>query len=381
MPHVFISYVREDEAVVQRLAADLAARGVETWLDRDRLKPGTRWQHAIRQAIEEGAFFLACFSERSSARDRSYMNEELAIAIDELRRRPRDRAWFLPVALTPGSVPRHVIGSGESLHDIQYVQLYSEWDLGVERLVEVITSTGTLQRGAETRSNAEAAAGRGRPVGEPPATGSPPEPDDDGTLSSATRTRWPGLRRYGRRPRVAAILVLLLVVAAVLARWQLGIGRGAARAGSPHLWATVNACGPSDPPRPIARDTFGIRASMPGFQDSRAVMYMRFRVQYFQDADGMWHDSTIGGDSGWQPVGSARYRARQSGRYFRFRPEGNRRTALLRGKVSYEWRLKGRVVRHAERLTTGGHNSAAGSYPPGYSQASCTMTRLAGKGV
>src|SRR5688572_2662218 len=99
MPHVFISYVREDSAVVRRLASELESNGVEVWLDRDRLTPGLRWQVAIREAIQGGAYFLACFSDHLNGRDRSYMNEELVIAIEELRRRPTRVAWFLPVLL------------------------------------------------------------------------------------------------------------------------------------------------------------------------------------------------------------------------------------------------------------------------------------------
>jgi len=32
--HVFLSYVRENAAQVEQLASDLAARGIQVWLDR-----------------------------------------------------------------------------------------------------------------------------------------------------------------------------------------------------------------------------------------------------------------------------------------------------------------------------------------------------------
>jgi hypothetical protein len=143
---------------------------------------------------------------------------------------------------------------------------------------------------------------------------------------------------------------------------------------SPHLWATVNVCDPADPPPGIGPDTIGIRASMPGSRDGREVMFMRFRVQFFKDADMQWHNVTQGGDSGWTRVGLARYKARQSGRYFRFSPPSGKPTVLLRGKVDFEWRLKGEVVRKAVKLTTKPHRSSAGSYPDGYSDSTCTIT-------
>src|SRR5262249_7880297 len=34
---------------------------IEVWLDRNRITAGARWQTAIRDAIREEAFFLACF--------------------------------------------------------------------------------------------------------------------------------------------------------------------------------------------------------------------------------------------------------------------------------------------------------------------------------
>ena len=69
---------------------------------------------------------------------------------------------------------------------------------------------------------------------------------------------------------------------------------------------------------------------------------MRFRVQFLTDADPKWHNVTKGGDSGWTEVGRARYKARQSGRYFRFTPPSGKPTIVLRGKVNFEWRLRRR---------------------------------------
>jgi hypothetical protein len=145
---------------------------------------------------------------------------------------------------------------------------------------------------------------------------------------------------------------------------------------SRHLWATVNFCDPAEPPPDIAPNTIGIRASMPGSRDGREIMYMRFRLQYFKDADQMWHNVTSGlSDSGWTRVGFARYKARQGGRYFfSLVPPAGKTSVLLRGKVSFEWRLRGEVTRRASKLTTKGHKSSAGAFPAGYSEATCTIT-------
>ena len=59
MARAFLSYVRDDQAQIDRLCQELRAQNVDVWLDRDSIEPGQRWQPAIRRAIEDGAFFLA----------------------------------------------------------------------------------------------------------------------------------------------------------------------------------------------------------------------------------------------------------------------------------------------------------------------------------
>src|SRR5690349_12534497 len=84
MDHVFISYVRENSVVIDKLAEALRASGIKVWLDRSDINPGQRWQDAICAAIKSGTFFIACFSKEYRERNESYMNEELTIAIDQL---------------------------------------------------------------------------------------------------------------------------------------------------------------------------------------------------------------------------------------------------------------------------------------------------------
>ena len=138
MPHVFISYLREDTERVDRLARVLRGFGVDVWLDRDQIRPGQRWADAIRTAIREGAFYIACFSNSSAARSRSYMNEELVTAIEELRLRPADQAWFIPVLLDGVEVPDRPIGGGETLRSLQWVALHDDWERGVSSILSVI---------------------------------------------------------------------------------------------------------------------------------------------------------------------------------------------------------------------------------------------------
>lgn len=136
--HVFISYVRENAKDVDLLAEAIRRSGVQVWLDRETLQPGIRWRNAIRRAIEQGAFFLACFSAEYVEKGKSYMNEELTLAIDELRTYPTDKVWFIPVRLSPCEIPDRVIGAGETLRNLQYVDLFADWDRGVADILRAV---------------------------------------------------------------------------------------------------------------------------------------------------------------------------------------------------------------------------------------------------
>jgi hypothetical protein len=138
MTHVFISYVRENEGIVQRLCEDLTKYGVKVWLDKNEIKAGTRWRDAIRAAIEAGDYFIACFSKDYNKRHRNYMNHELSLAIQVLSEYSVDRAWFIPVLLEKCDVPSRSIGGAETLLDLQWVSLYLNWDEGIKHIIDVV---------------------------------------------------------------------------------------------------------------------------------------------------------------------------------------------------------------------------------------------------
>jgi len=133
--HVFISYVRQDAAAIDRLAADLRNAGLLPWVDRMNLVGGQRWKGAIRKAIQDGAGVVVCFSSNYSSRSKTYMNEELTLMIDELRRRPTDKSWFIPVRLDYCAIPDRTISGVETLHDLQHIDLFPDWDEGLRKLV------------------------------------------------------------------------------------------------------------------------------------------------------------------------------------------------------------------------------------------------------
>ena len=139
MSHAFVSYVREDQRQVDRMCTELNRYGVETWTDRSSLIPGQRWRDAIRRAIRDGAAFIACFSPQFVERSRTYMHEELNIAIGELRMRPNTAIWFIPILLGQCDVPDIEIRPGETLQDIQHVRLDRDWQAGIRSILQAIS--------------------------------------------------------------------------------------------------------------------------------------------------------------------------------------------------------------------------------------------------
>ena len=155
--HVFISYIRKNKDQVDRLCEELTLRGIKVWVDRQAIAPGKRWKEEIRNAIHEGAFFIACFSKEYYERKKTHMNEEVTVAVEDLRQRHTDQAWFIPVKLNECEIPSRNIGGGETLRDLQCTALYEDWDAGIQRIVEVLQpEPPELKRAEEYNKRGEA---------------------------------------------------------------------------------------------------------------------------------------------------------------------------------------------------------------------------------
>jgi hypothetical protein len=143
---VFISYLRNNIASANRLSASLAAKGIDSWLDRDEICPGANWKTAIRKAIRNGSYFVACFSAAYQDRTASFMHDEVALAIERLRSGRVHHNWFIPVVFS-GSVPDIEIAPGRNVRDIQWVSLTAKrWNEGVDAIRSVVAGTDDIVR-------------------------------------------------------------------------------------------------------------------------------------------------------------------------------------------------------------------------------------------
>ena len=127
------------------------------------------------------------------------------------------------------------------------------------------------------------------------------------------------------------------------------------------LWATVNICRRQD-----NKDVIGIRGQMPslGFTTEMSITV---RVEFWsRDSARFLPVPRIA-----KPValGTATHTVVQGGASFRFHPPAG----LLRGAVTFVWKLGDKVLAKTTRKTSHGHKHVDYADPPGYSAGTCTL--------
>lgn len=136
--HVFISYVNEDYDKVRKLSDALESNGIKVWLDKEQLQPGVRWENAIVNAIKGGVYFIACFSENSQRKQKTFQRKEIRIALSELALMPDDKVWFIPVKLSECEIPHFKTDEGIDTVSFQWADLSRDWEKGTKRIIDVI---------------------------------------------------------------------------------------------------------------------------------------------------------------------------------------------------------------------------------------------------
>jgi hypothetical protein len=138
---VFVAYASEDLEGARKLAEGLRAANCSPWLDKDRLMPGQNWTQSIERAIAEADAFVACFSSRSVGKTGQFQRE-LRYAMECAEKRPLDEVFLLPVRLDRCGVPEKIA------RQVQYVDLFPDWERGVKRVVRSIRRAARGRVGA-----------------------------------------------------------------------------------------------------------------------------------------------------------------------------------------------------------------------------------------
>jgi hypothetical protein len=102
---VFISYAREDLAAVQKLRTALAAAGLTTWFDMERLEGGDDYDRKIRGNIARCSFFIPVVSATTQRRHEGYFRREWNYAVDRTLGMADGAVFMLPACIddTPES--------------------------------------------------------------------------------------------------------------------------------------------------------------------------------------------------------------------------------------------------------------------------------------
>jgi len=129
---VFISYCREDLIFAEKLYSDLSKSGITLWMDNKNILAGQNWKNSIRKAIKESSFFLALLSSNSVSK-RGYVQKELKIALDIFKEFPENDIFIIPIRLD------NVTIDNEDLSNLQWVNLYESYEVGLNNIMKVIT--------------------------------------------------------------------------------------------------------------------------------------------------------------------------------------------------------------------------------------------------
>jgi hypothetical protein len=159
--YAYISYAPSDSVTALVVRAALESAGIEVW-DATRLLPGQDRRAVIRQTVSCDALaFISLFSRTALAASSSHHHEELSLAIEELRRRPSQVPWLIPVRADDCEIPPLEIGAGRTLRSLESADVYGAGrEAGLDRLVAVVAQIQDHGRDARLR---ERAASRSRP--------------------------------------------------------------------------------------------------------------------------------------------------------------------------------------------------------------------------
>lgn len=150
MKLVFVSAVDEDDALVNRLCADLEERGVRTWHWRKKepdkgvpmgMDTSTYPHFVVREKADK---FLFCMSSSSMTQESCGMWPEIVEAAKRQRKlNPNAPPFILPLKFDKCDAPDSFeVAPGIPLKNLKYEKLYpsdKEWKEGLDRIVNAIT--------------------------------------------------------------------------------------------------------------------------------------------------------------------------------------------------------------------------------------------------
>jgi hypothetical protein len=131
MAHVFVSHRGTDATEAERLASRLRDAGHEVWLDSWKLEAGASIVDRINDGLKNATHLILCYS--SSGIDTEWIKREWQPAL--ALQLAGQGVKIIPVRLTGGSPP-------PILADIFFIDLTTDWGVGVQRLIDTLAKDG-----------------------------------------------------------------------------------------------------------------------------------------------------------------------------------------------------------------------------------------------
>jgi hypothetical protein len=135
---VFISYSHADAPWVDAITAACARLQISVWRDRDSIIGGRRWRETTTAAIRGASVFVACLSGNYFRNPESFIVDELAVALDEVARRPGDRSWLVPVKIGRYDEADVLPALRRTLHDLHVVDVTADVEAGFSELLSLL---------------------------------------------------------------------------------------------------------------------------------------------------------------------------------------------------------------------------------------------------
>ncbi|MET0658279.1 MAG: toll/interleukin-1 receptor domain-containing protein [Steroidobacteraceae bacterium] len=134
---IYLSHTVADTAVVDRLRREIVNAGFVMAINHHTVPPGQPFETALRNAVNEAARFIVCFSSRDGA-PTGYDATELLMALERLGTSSAgEDCWLIPVKLTRCDLPALPVGT-RTLRELASIDLYIDWEAGVTRLLAAL---------------------------------------------------------------------------------------------------------------------------------------------------------------------------------------------------------------------------------------------------
>ncbi|EAQ75276.1 hypothetical protein WH5701_09339 [Synechococcus sp. WH 5701] len=133
-PRLFLSYVREDEAIVKDVFATLVRHEFTPWIDQGKLVAGDVWDSKILEALRESDRFLVFLSAHAIAKlsGEGVFRHEVDTAVALQKERGAQSAFVVPVRLEDVPLP-------QDLASFQWYDLFTGSAEGLAKALEAST--------------------------------------------------------------------------------------------------------------------------------------------------------------------------------------------------------------------------------------------------